>query len=139
MSCCQNTNRISRMKPGIAHGEHLTHRIIGLAMRVHRHLGPGLLESAYQRCLCHELSLAGLPFDQQVRLPIWYDSIEIDTGYLADIVVNGEIILELKAVSMLADEHRAQILNYLHASGHRLGFLVNFGHCPRLEYERIIL
>ena len=114
------------MKPGIAHGEHLTHRIIGLAMRVHRHLGPGLLESAYQRCLCHELSLAGLPFDQQVRLPIWYDSIEIDTGYLADIVVNGEIILELKAVERLSPLHEAQLLTYLRMSRCRIGLLINF-------------
>jgi GxxExxY protein len=98
------------MNPGLAHGEDLTHRIIGLAMRVHSRLGPGLLESVYHRCLCYELSKAGLPFNQQVRLPIRYDDIEIESDYLADIIVRDEVILELKAVEQFSPLHEAQLL-----------------------------
>jgi GxxExxY protein len=76
----------------------LTYRVISLATRVHRRLGPGLLESAYHKCLCHELARTGIPFSQHVRLPIRYDDIEIRTGYFADIIVDDRVILELKAV-----------------------------------------
>jgi GxxExxY protein len=104
----------------------LTYRIIGLAMRVHSRLGPGLLESAYHRCLCHELSQADLKFDQQVRLPINYDGIEIESGYLADIIVRGEVILELKTVEQFHPLHEAQLLTYLRLSSCRVGLLINF-------------
>jgi GxxExxY protein len=104
----------------------LTYRIIGLAMRVHSRLGPGLLESAYHRCLCHELSQADLKFDQQVRLPIRYDGIEIESGYLADIIVRGEVILELKTVEQFHPLHEAQLLTYLRLSSCRVGLLINF-------------
>jgi GxxExxY protein len=104
----------------------LTYRIIGLAMRVHRHLGPGLLESVYHKCLCHELSGADIPFEQQVKLPISYDGVEIDSGYIADIVVRGEVILELKAVENLHPLHEAQLLTYLRLSTCRVGLLINF-------------
>jgi GxxExxY protein len=104
----------------------LTRRIIGLAMRVHTRLGPGLLESVYHRCLCHELSRADIPFEQQVRLPIRYDGVEIDSGYLADIVVRDEVILELKAVENLHPLHEAQLLTYLRLSTCRTGLLINF-------------
>jgi GxxExxY protein len=104
----------------------LTSRIIGLAMRVHSRLGPGLLESAYHRCLCHELSQADLKFDQQVRLPIKYDGIEIESGYLADIIVRGEVILELKTVEQFHPLHEAQLLTYLRLSSCRVGLLINF-------------
>jgi GxxExxY protein len=104
----------------------LTRRIIGLAMRVHTRLGPGLLESVYHRCLCHELSRADIPFEQQVRLPIRYDGVEIDSGYLADIVVRDEVILELKAVENLHPLHEAQLLTYLRLSKCRIGLLINF-------------
>ncbi|MDB5402428.1 MAG: hypothetical protein JWQ55_4446 [Rhodopila sp.] len=104
----------------------LTYRIIGLAMRVHSRLGPGLLESAYHRCLCHELSQADLKFDQQVRLPIKYDGIEIESGYLADIIVRGEVILELKTVEQFHPLHEAQLLTYLRLSSCRVGLLINF-------------
>lgn len=114
------------MKPGLTHGEDLTRRIIGLAMRVHRRLGPGLLESVYHRCLCHELSEAGIPFGRQVALPIQYDGIELESGYLADIIVNGEIILELKSVERLSPLHEAQLLTYLRLSSCRIGLLINF-------------
>jgi GxxExxY protein len=104
----------------------LTYRIIGLAMRVHTRLGPGLLESVYHRCLCHELSGADIPFEQQVRLPIRYDGVEIDSGYVLDVVVGGEVILELKAVEQLHPLHEAQLLTYLRLSPCRVGLLINF-------------
>ena len=87
------------MSPALAHGEHLTRQIIGLAMRVHRRIGPGLLEAVYHQCLCHELSQARIPFAQNVRLPILYDGIAIESAYTADIIVRDECILELKSVT----------------------------------------
>jgi GxxExxY protein len=114
------------MNPEFAPDGDLTYRIIGLAMRVHGRLGPGLLESAYHRCLCHELSQADLKFDQQVRLPIKYDGIEIESGYLADIIVRGEVILELKTVDQFHPLHEAQLLTYLRLSSCRVGLLINF-------------
>jgi GxxExxY protein len=104
----------------------LTHRIIGLAMRVHTRLGPGLLESVYHRCLCHELSRAEIPFNQQVQLPIRYDGVEIGSGYLADIIVQNKVILELKSVETLHPLHEAQLLTYLRLSTCRVGLLINF-------------
>jgi len=104
----------------------LTYRIIGLAMRVHSHLGPGLLESAYQRCLCYELSQATIPFESRVHLPIRYHEIEIESAYQADIIVCGKIILELKSVEQLHPLHEAQLLTYLRMSGCRTGLLINF-------------
>ena len=93
-------------------------------MRVHSRLGPGLLESVYHRCLGHELSQAGIPFGQQVRLPIRYD--EIDSDYLADIIVRGEIIPELKTVEQFSPLHEARLLTYLRLSSCRIGLLINF-------------
>lgn len=98
------------MAHGLAHGEALTGRIIGLAMRVHRHLGPGLLESVSSRCLCHELSEAGIPFVQQVSLTIRYGDVVIEAGYRADIIVAGEVILEIKNVDRILPLHDAQLL-----------------------------
>jgi len=114
------------MNPGLAHGEDLTYRIIGLSMRVHRRLGPGLLESAYHRCLCHDFSQEGVPFERQVRLPIKYDDRQIETGYLADIIVADQVILEIKAVERLTSLHDAQRLTYLRISPCRIGLLINF-------------
>ncbi len=108
------------------HNGDLTYNIIGLAMRVHRNLGPGLLESVYRRCLCHELSLANVPFEQEVYLPIHYNGIDIASGYRADIIVRGEVLLELKAVEHLGSLHEAQLLTYLRISRCRLGLLMNF-------------
>jgi GxxExxY protein len=104
----------------------LTYRIIGLAMRVHRALGPGLLEGVYQRCLCHELANARIPFAAQVPVPIRYAMIEIESGYRADIVVDDKVILELKSVEQLSPLHDAQLLTYLRLSGCRVGLLINF-------------
>jgi len=114
------------MNPGLTHGADLTHQIIGLAMRVHSRLGPGLLESVYHRCLCHELSQAGIPFAQQVPLPIRYDDIELESGYHADIIVNGEVILELKPVERFSPLYEAQLLSYLRLSSRQIGLLINF-------------
>jgi GxxExxY protein len=114
------------MHVGLVHGEDLMRRIIGLAMRVHRRLGPGLLESVYQQCLCYELSQAGLAFEQQVRLPIRYGDVEIEFGYRADIVVGGEVILELKSVEKFNPLYEAQLLTYLRLSSCKIGLLINF-------------
>ena len=109
-----------------SHNRDLTHRIIGLAMRVHRRLGPGLLESVYERCLCHELGKKGIAFQRQVPLPVPYDDILLDCGYIADIIVEGQVILELKAVERTQPLHEAQLLTYLRLSPCHVGLLVNF-------------
>jgi GxxExxY protein len=114
------------MNVGLVHGEDLTRRIIGLAMRVHRRLGPGLLESVYHQCLCYELSQAGLAFEQQVPLPIRYGDVEIESSYRADIIVGDEVILELKSVEKLNPLYEAQLLTYLRLSSCRIGLLINF-------------
>lgn len=114
------------MTQDLNHDTDLTYRIIGLAMRVHRALGPGLLEGVYQRCLCYELAKAEIPFADQVQVPIRYDGIEIESGYRADIVVREEVILELKSVEQLSPLHEAQLLTYLRLSGCRVGLLINF-------------
>ena len=114
------------MTAGLAHGGDLTHRIIGLAMRVHRRLGPGLLESVYEVCLCHEFVQAVLPFKRQVPLPVVYDDVRLDCGCIADIIVNAEVILELKSVERVLPLHEAQLLTYLRLSPCSIGLLINF-------------
>ncbi len=104
----------------------LTYRIIGLAMRVHRHLGPGLLESIYEKCLCYELTRAELQFQHQVPLPVHYDDAVLDTGYIADIIVANQVILELKAVERILPIHEVQLLTYLRITECRIGLLINF-------------
>jgi GxxExxY protein len=104
----------------------LTHRIIGLAVRVHRALGPGLLEGVYQRCLCHGLTNAATPFAAQVPMPIRYDGIGIESSYRTEIIVKDKVILELKSVEQLSPLHDAQLLTYLRLSGCRVGLLINF-------------
>ncbi|HXZ02518.1 MAG TPA: GxxExxY protein [Stellaceae bacterium] len=104
----------------------LTEEIIGRAIEVHRHLGPGLLESAYEECLCLELKQAGLAFQRQVPLPIVYKTVRLDCGYRLDIVVARKVILELKTVERLLPVHEAQVLTYLKLSGVGIGLLLNF-------------
>lgn len=106
--------------------EHLTESIIGAAIDVHRELGPGLLESAYEECLCHELHLRGLRFQRQVELPVTYKGLKLDCGYKLDIVVEEQIVLELKSIEQILPIHQAQLLTYLRLSGKRLGLLINF-------------
>jgi GxxExxY protein len=106
--------------------DQLTEKVIGLAIEVHRQLGPGLLESAYEECLCLELQEAGLKFRRQVPLPIIYKSIRLDCGYRLDLLIEDRLILELKAVEGLLPIHEAQVLTYMRLSGVRTGLLLNF-------------
>jgi len=104
----------------------LTNTIIAAAIEVHRLLGPGLLESAYEECLCHELHLRGLSFKRQVDLPVSYKGMRLDCGYKMDWVVGETVVLELKCVERMIPVHEAQLLTYLKLSGKRVGLLINF-------------
>ena len=104
----------------------LTERVIGACIEIHRALGPGLLESAYEECLCYELSQAGMKFERQKPLPVNYKDVKLDCGYRLDLVVEEKIIIELKAVESLLPIHEAQLLTYLKLSGITLGLLINF-------------
>jgi GxxExxY protein len=106
--------------------EELTEQVIGAAIEVHRTLGPGLLESAYEECLCHELHFHGLKFQRQVPLPIQYKGINLDCGYRIDLVVEDAVILELKCIEHVLPVHEAQLLTYLKLTGKRVGLLLNF-------------
>ncbi len=108
------------------HINELSYAVIGAAMEVHRQLGPGLLESAYEVCLCHELSLRGIPFEQQKPLPVVYKGLRLDAGYRVDVLVDKCIVLELKAVEAVHPIHVAQLLTYLKLGGWPLGLLINF-------------
>jgi len=103
-----------------------TSPIIGAALDVHRHLGPGLLESAYEECLCHELCLRKLEFRRQVDLPVEYKGLKLNCGYKIDLIVQDEVVLELKAVEKLLPIHHAQLLTYLKLAQKRVGLLINF-------------
>jgi GxxExxY protein len=104
----------------------LTEKIIGAAIEVHRHLGPGLLESAYEECLCHELNLSGLRFQRQVSVPVAYKGLRLECAYRLDLLVEDLVIVEIKAVDELAPIHQAQVLTYLKAMGKEVGLLLNF-------------
>ena len=106
--------------------EELTHEIRGAAIEVHRELGPGLLESAYEQCLCHELSRRRIPFQRQLDLPVEYKGLRLDCGYRIDVLVDNKVILELKAVELLAPIHEAQLMTYLKLSKMKVGLLMNF-------------
>ena len=112
--------------------EELTREIIGGAIEVHKELGPGLLESAYEECLCHELHLRGLKFQRQVSIPIIYKQIKLDCGYKADLIVEEKILIELKAVAEIIPVHEAQLLTYLKITGLKVGLLLNF-HVPVIK------
>ena len=104
----------------------LSEKAIGSAIEVHRILGPGLLESAYEECLAHELTLRKLPFERQKGLPILYKGVRLDCGYRLDFVLESRLILELKAVDGILPIHQAQLLTYLRLSGIKYGLLLNF-------------
>ena len=106
--------------------------VVDAAIKVHTHLGPGLLESAYQACLAYELRKRGLEVQTQVELPIVYDEIKIDVGYRVDLLVAGALLVEIKAVSRIQLIHEAQLLSYLKLGGFWAGLLINF-HVPRLK------
>ena len=104
----------------------LSREIIGAAIEVHRTLGPGLLEGAYEECLCRELALRGIPFQRQLAQPVEYKGVKLDCGYRLDLLVGERIVVEIKAVEALHPIHTAQLLTYLKLSGHRVGLLLNF-------------
>jgi len=104
----------------------LSEQVIGACIEVHRALGPGLLESAYEECLCHELSLRSISFERQVSLPIIYKGVKLDCGYRLDVIIEGKLILELKAVESLQPIHEAQVLTYLKLTRKSVALLINF-------------
>jgi GxxExxY protein len=106
--------------------DRLSDRVIGLAIAVHRELGPGLLESAYEACLAYELEQAGLPYQRQVALPVSYKNVDLDCGYRLDLLVDTALIVELKTVDAISKVHKAQLLTYLRLSRLRTGLILNF-------------
>jgi GxxExxY protein len=104
----------------------LSNKIIGAAIEVHKALGPGLLESAYEECLCEELDLRGLSYERQKPLPVVYRRKKLDCGYRLDVVVENSVILELKSCEKIEPIHEAQLLTYLKLSGLHLGLILNF-------------
>ncbi len=110
----------------------ITDKIIGCAIEVHKGLGPGLLESAYEECLCYEFNQSGLKFERQVSLPVQYKGVKLNCGYRMDIVVENEVIVEIKAVEKLVPIHDAQLLSYLKMHNKKVGLLLNF-HVPILK------
>ena len=115
-----------------------SYQIIGACFEVYREKGCGFLEPVYQECMEIELRLQGIPFVAQKPLPLEYKGTPLRTKYEPDFVCYDKVVLELKAVKELADEHRAQLQNYLKATRLKLGLLVNFGHYPKIEVERIV-
>lgn len=115
-----------------------SYRIIGACFEVYKETGCGFLEPVYQECLEMELFIQGIPFKPQQELALSYKTRPLKHKYVPDFVCFDKIIVEIKAVSQLAPEHRAQVHNYLKATGYKLGLLVNFGHSPKVEYERIV-
>lgn len=103
-----------------------TEAIIGAAIEVHKHLGPGLLESAYEECLCHELSLRNISFKRQVPLPVIYKGTKLDCGYRIDLLVNNEVIVELKSTDNISPIHEAQTLTYMRLGNWKVGLILNF-------------
>jgi len=104
----------------------ISHEIIGAVIEVHRLLGPGLLESAYEECLSKELALRKVTVERQKPVPVVYNDVKLECGYRMDLLVEGRVVVELKSVESLAAIHEAIILTYLRLSGHRLGLLINF-------------
>ena len=114
-----------------------SYKIMGAIFEVYKEMGCGFLESVYQECAELELAAQGVPFVAQVELDLKYKSNALKSKFIPDLICYEKIVLELKAVKQIADQHRAQVHNYLKASGLRLGIIVNFGHFPKVEYERI--
>jgi GxxExxY protein len=115
-----------------------SYAIMGACFEVYKDKGCGFVEPVYQECLDIEFSLCGIPFQSQPELPLDYKGHRLQQVYKPDFVCHATIIVELKAVSKLIDEHRAQVHNYLKAANMRLGLLINFGHYPLIEHERIV-
>jgi GxxExxY protein len=111
---------------GVADLNEITEKIIGAAIEVHRHLGPGLLESAYEECLCYELNQAGLRFERQVHLPIHYKGIQLEGAYRMDVIVEDAVVVEIKATEQMLPLYSAQVLTYLRSAHKTIGLLINF-------------
>ncbi|WLT31262.1 GxxExxY protein [Geothrix sp. PMB-07] len=109
----------------LIHGE-ITEKVLGAAIEVHKHLGPGLLESTYEACLCHELEIRGLSFQRQLQLPLDYKGLRVDAAFRLDLVVEGKIIVELKSQAGVLPVHEAQLMTYMKLAGMRVGLLLNF-------------
>lgn len=116
-----------------------SYKIIGACFEVYKEKGCGFLESVFQECLQLELGMQGVNFEAQKPIALRYKGLPLVQTYKADLICYGNVLVELKAVSELTDEHRAQVINYLNATGFRLGLLVNFGHYPKLQWERIVV
>lgn len=116
-----------------------SYKIIGACFEVYKAKGYGFTEPIYQECLALEFALQGIPFASQAVMEMDYKGTKLEQFFKVDFVCFGCIVVELKSASRLTDAHRAQVLNYLHANKFRLGLLINFGHYPRLEYERIVV
>lgn len=115
-----------------------SYSIMGACFEVYKEKGSGFVEPVYQECLEIELGLQNIPFKPQVPITLSYKGVELRHGYQPDVICYDKIIVELKAVTQLTDNHRAQVHNYLRSTGFKLGLLVNFGHHPKVEYERIV-
>ena len=116
-----------------------SYAIRGIMFEVYREMGCGFLEAVYQECMEKELTKQGIPFEAQKELSLLYKGEPLDQIYKPDLLCYGKIIVELKAVKIIAPEHRAQLINYLKATGIRLGFLINFGSHPKATIERLVL
>ena len=130
----QNKNAVPLLE------KELTDKIIGAAIEVHKILGPGLLESAYQVCMEHESTLRNIPFERLVDLPLNYKGIDLDTGYVIDLIYDRRVIVELKAVERIIPVHEAQLLTYMKLTSIRVGLLINF-NVPVLKdgiYRRVL-
>ena len=116
-----------------------SYKVVGAAFKVYNALGYGFLEAVYQEALEIEFQRQGIPYEREKELKIKYEGVELKQTYKADFVCFGKIIVELKGVNALDDAHRSQVYNYLHATGYKLGLLLNFGNPSHLESERIVL
>jgi GxxExxY protein len=134
----ENSHRIhGKTQKEFIHGDE-TYEILGACFEVYKEKGYGFLEPVYQECLQLELDALDIPFRAQPELKLTYKGSPLQQTYRPDLICYDKVIVELKAVKALMDEHRAQLLNYLKATGLRVGLLINFGHYPKLEYERLI-
>ena len=119
--------------------EDLTYNILGACFEVYKRMGCGFLEAVYQECLEIEFEHRVIPYVAQQKLKLTYRDRELKQRYVPDFVCYGKIIVELKAVSEMTSDHQAQLLNYLHGTGIKVGLLANFGHYPKLEYKRMVV
>ncbi len=117
----------------------LTYQILGACFEVYKRMGCGFLEAVYQECLEIEFTERGISFEAKKELKLHYRGRELSQRYIPDFVCFNKIIVEIKAMSQMTDDHYAQLLNYLYATGLRTGLLANFGHYPRLEYKRMVV